>query len=62
MSKSTDGQSSSTYYWGQGGTGGDRERLDEVDRGRDARVGWTKGGRLKIKQRTDTTDTEDKER
>ena len=61
MSKSGDGQSSSTYHWGQGGTGGGRERLDEIDRGRNARIGWTKGGRLKINQDIDPQESEEKE-
>ena len=48
MSKTGDGHGSSTYYWGKGGTAGGRERIVVVDTERDARVGWTKGGRLKI--------------
>jgi hypothetical protein len=48
MTKSGDGHGSSTHYWEQGGTSGGRERIEVVDRERDARVGWTKGGRLKI--------------
>lgn len=52
MSKTGDGYSANTHRWGQGGTGGSREKLDPVDKERDLRVGWKKGGRLKIKDDT----------
>ncbi len=52
MSKTGDGYSASTHWFGTAGTGGGRpERLDPVDKERDARVGWEKGGRLKIKRK-----------
>ena len=45
MSKTGDGYSASTHWFGTAGTGGSRpERLDPVDKERDARVGWEKGG------------------
>lgn len=52
MSKTGDGYSANTHRWGQGRTGGSREKLDPVDKERDLRVGWKKGGRLKIKDDT----------
>lgn len=54
MSKTGDGYSASTYRWGHNGTNGERERLEAVDHERDARVGWTKGGRLKIGKKAPT--------
>lgn len=51
MSKTGDGYSASTHWFGTAGTGGSRpERLGLVDKERDARVGWEKGGRLKIRK------------
>jgi hypothetical protein len=48
MSKTNDGPTS-IYYVGQLVTGRPRpEGLDKLDRIRDASIGWTKGGRLKI--------------
>lgn len=58
MSKTSDGYGANTYHWGEAGTGGEHERLDVVDRERDARVGWTKGGRLKIEKKATTVASE----
>lgn len=62
MSKTGDGYGASTYHWGQGGTNGGRERIEVVDRERDTRVGWTKGGRLKISKKGEDESPSDQDR
>jgi hypothetical protein len=61
MAKTGDGYSTSTYFWGQNGTGGGSARGDIVDKERDAKVGWTKGGRLKITKSTEPKSVQKKQ-
>lgn len=62
MSKTGDGYGASTHHWGQEGTNGGRERIEVVDRERDLRVGWTKGGRLKISKKVEVEPTSDQDK